>query len=205
MVPMSDTDKIFCFIDGENIRSSLQAMGYKGFDYAKLYDWLTKKKGVSRVYLYAAIETGDTEKATRYKELEDIGYIVSLKKVMIYAQKPLSLAVECPECEHDFIHKQPRRSKPKANCDVELTLDVMNHGVRGRYKEIIVFSGDGDFGRLYEYVAKQLDNGSKKVTVYSPMQMPVALRTSSIIKNMAKDGILNLYPLEVLAQTYATK
>lgn len=199
------SEGVFVFIDAENVRNSLQAMGYRDFDYEKLYEWLTKKKGVTRVYLYGAIETGDTARTQKYQELEELGYIVSPKKVTIYAQKPLSIAVECPECEHEFIHKHQRRSKPKANCDVELTLDVMNNGIRGRYSRIIVFSGDGDFGKLYDYVSTQLDGGSKEVTVYSPMRMPAALRTSKSLKNMAKTGVINLHPLEVVAQYYAVK
>jgi uncharacterized LabA/DUF88 family protein len=203
---MSDHDKVFAFIDAENARNSLEKMGYGGgFDYAKLYEWLTKKKNVSRIYLYAAIENGDEDKALLYKSLEDMGYIVSLKKVMIYAQRPLSIAVECPGCNKEFIHKHHRRSKPKANCDVEMTLDIMNNGVRKRYSEIIVFSGDGDFGKLYNYVSTQLDQGSKKVTVYSPMKLPAAYRTSTVLKNMANDGTINLFPLEVVAQYYALK
>jgi uncharacterized LabA/DUF88 family protein len=199
------SEETWVFIDAENARNSLESMGYSGFDYEKLYKWLTEKKGVSRIYLYVALENGDTAKAEKYRALEELGYYVSTKKVMIYAQKPMPIAVECPDCGKEFIHKAQRRSKPKANCDVELTLDVMNNGVRGRYKNIIVFSGDGDFGDLYKYVATQLDGGNKTVTVYSPMRMPAALRTSSVLKNLAKKGTINLFPLEVVAQYYALK
>ncbi|MDD5551767.1 MAG: NYN domain-containing protein [Candidatus Pacebacteria bacterium] len=47
--------KIFAFIDGENVRNSAQEAGYKDLDYEKVYEWLTKKKDVLRIYLYVAV------------------------------------------------------------------------------------------------------------------------------------------------------
>ena len=46
--------KYFAFIDAENIRNALEELGYKDFDYIKLYDWL-KKQDVSRAFIYTGI------------------------------------------------------------------------------------------------------------------------------------------------------
>ncbi len=67
-----------------------------------------------------------------------------------------------------FIEYLKRGFKSKANCDVDMTLEIMNHSIREKYDEIIVFS-DGDFGSVYEYVASKI---LKKVTVYAPLTNP---------------------------------
>jgi uncharacterized LabA/DUF88 family protein len=190
--------KIFVFIDAENIRNSLEAYGYIDLDYEKLYKWLTNILRVKRVYLYAGIERGDVAKEQMLNKLQAIGYFVTKKIVSIYTQPPFIVNVPCNKCGNIIPKTIYRHSKQKANCDTELTLDVINCGVRKKYDEIIVFSGDGDFSRVYEYVAVQL---GKKVTVYSPFDT----RTSSKVKEMDKTGVIKLEDLRGLFQHYAKK
>ncbi len=196
------TPRTFVFIDGENIRNSVESYGYKDLDYAKLYSWFKEKKNANRIYIYVGIENGDTKKEEQFAELKALGYTVSAKKVMLYKQKPLTYKIECTNC-HTINQKIiTRNSKLKANCDTELTLDIINGGVRKKYDKIIVFSGDGDFSIVYEYVVNEL---KKEVTVYTPLGYPQSTRTSSKIKEMHKDKIIELEDLGSLLLHYGIK
>ena len=86
-----------------------------------------------------------------------------------------------------------RAGRKKANCDSELTLDIINDGVRKKYGSIIVFSGDGDFSRMYEYVAETL---VKPVTIFCPMGSKAGNRTSTKIKTLHNKGIIRIDALE---------
>ena len=83
--------RTFIFIDGENIRNSVESYGYKDLDYEKLYSWFKEKKDATRIYIYVGIEDGDSVKGEKYNSLKTLGYTVSAKKVMLYKQKPLTL------------------------------------------------------------------------------------------------------------------
>jgi hypothetical protein len=67
----------------------------------------------------------------------------------------------------------------------------------GECDEVIVFSGDGDFAYLYEFVVGQLH---KRVSVFSPLKYPASLLTSGKLKDLDKAGCINLYNLESVAQ-----
>ncbi|MDD5551768.1 MAG: NYN domain-containing protein [Candidatus Pacebacteria bacterium] len=107
------------------------------------------------------------------------------------------IEVKCPFCEKDFI-KRYWAKKSKGNCDAELTLDIIRFGVRKRYKGIIVFSGDGDFARVYEYVSKEL---RKKVIIYAPKKK----RTSVKLKKLFEQKIITLEGLNPLFPYYGKK
>ena len=192
------TKKTFVFIDGENVRNALEESGYKDLDYLKIFEWLKKKKNVSRLYLYVGVETGDTAKEKELKKLSRDGIIVQPKKVNVYKTRPYRKSVVCPKCKHKHAVYIKRADRKKANCDAEMTLDIMNQGVRGRYGRIIVFSGDGDFTGVYDYVTKQL---KKNVCVYSPS----GRRTSHKIKTMFKSKQIHWEDLGTLYQHFAIK
>lgn len=190
---------LFVYIDAENLRNSMEEYGYKDFNYEKAYDWFKNKLKAKRIYIFVGIPTNENDKKNRFKKLKALGYEVKDKDVILYPQKPLEIKVRCKKCKNEFIHSYHRPPRSKANCDVDMTLEIINHGVRGKYDEILVFSGDGDFGRIYEYVAKQLLN--KKVQVYAPM----TIRTSTKIKELNRIGVIKLLDLASLLQHYAVK
>ena len=192
---------LFVFIDAENMRKAVRECGYKRLDYAKLYRWLSTKKNAKRVYLYAAYIEGDPGEKRKFERLAKLGYQLRLKEVQKYPPVEQPFQVKCEQCKHVNHRVRKIAGKSKANCDSELTLDVMNQGVRGRYSEIMVFSGDGDFAKMYEYVSKEL---KRKVTVYSPLSKSIK-RTSLRLKEMDAEGAINLLALELILPHYAKK
>jgi uncharacterized LabA/DUF88 family protein len=187
---------LFVYIDAENLNNSSHECGYSSVDYVKLFNWLKTKKGAQRVYLYAALTIGNAKQEEYFAQLEKLGYIVQLKEVKEYQPPAVVHDVLCDGCKKTIQYKITHRPRRKANCDSEMTLDIINHGVRKKYSEIIVFSGDGDFGRMYEYVADTLHRG---VTVYSPLASKAGKRTSVKLKTLRNNGTIKLEALEGIA------
>lgn len=163
-------------------------------------NWLKTKRNAERVYLYAGYS--DEVGKERYKKLEKSGYILSLLKVKQSPSKSTFHNLKCPSCKKFHQHTIKHSGRRKDNCDSELTLDVINDGVRKKYSGIIVFSGDGDFSRMYEYVAEVL---VKPVTIFSPMGAVAGHRTSTKVKGLHRNGIININALEGILGRYGIK
>lgn len=187
---------LFVYIDAENLNNSAYECGYGSVDYVKLFNWLKTKKGAKRIYLYAALTIGNVKQEAFFQKLEQLGYIVQLKEVKEYHPPDITHDVTCDDCKKIIKHRVTLKPRRKANCDSEMTLDIVNHGVRKKYSEVIVFSGDGDFGRMYEYVSDTLH---KKVTVYSPLAGNAGKRTSVKLKTLRNNGTIKLESLEGIA------
>lgn len=192
--------KVFVFIDGENIRNSIVnlANDYIDLNYVDLFNYFRKKKGASKIYIYVGIENGDNVKEEKFNKLRDLGYSVYAKDVQSYKQQPYYRDILCQKCNNTFIQRFDRPDKKKANCDAELTLDLVKHGCLNDYDEVIVFTGDGDFARVFEYI---VDSLKKKVTVYSTMNK----RTHTKIKNLATEGKIILEDLGGILSEYGEK
>lgn len=187
----------YAFIDGENLFKSFKSMGYKNVDYVKFYWWLKKKKNAKKIFLYVGLVEDDQQRENKYNGLGKLGYEMKIKPVQVYSGKILEVPCNCPKCNNEFITDFQMSDKSKANCDAELTVDVTRMCLTNQCDEVIVFSGDGDFAYLYEFVVAEL---KKKVQVFSPMKYPASLNTSVKLKALDKEGCINLYNLESVAQ-----
>jgi uncharacterized LabA/DUF88 family protein len=190
------------YIDGENLKGSAIACWYAAVDYVKLYNWLKTSKQAARVYLYAPFGVDNATAITDLDKLERLGYIVRRKQIMQYPPEFKTHQLKCPSCQKKADHIIKRNGRSKGNCDSELTLDVINDGVRHKYNSVVVFSGDGDFARMHEYVSETI---KKSVTIYSPMKGLPGKRTSTIIKTMHNNGIITLESLEGILVNFAIK
>jgi uncharacterized LabA/DUF88 family protein len=190
------TKGVFVYIDHSNLLRNLHVLGYKNMDWAALMNWFTTKQNVTRVYIYGGYATA-AEKA-EFEKLEKLGYKVDIKKVMQYPDETTKHRLKCPACSKTHTYSIRHAGKRKANCDAELTMDAINDGARHKYSGVIVFSGDGDFGRVYTYISKTLE---KPVTVFSPMGSKAGKRTSTHIKQLHKEGVIKLNALEGILGT----
>ncbi|MBI2028615.1 MAG: NYN domain-containing protein [Candidatus Levybacteria bacterium] len=160
MIKKKKTAITYAFIDASNLfYGGEKSLGWK-IDYEKLISYLKDKYIVSKVFYYAGIELGgfpysildnkpidldnllafyrkknvEQRKAQRvkfYRKLQDFGYKLRLKPVKI------------------FKDEKGRISK-KANCDVDLTFDMMR--LKDEYTNAVLISGDGDFAILAKYI-----------------------------------------------------
>lgn len=71
-----------------------------------------------------------------------------------------------------------------------MTLDMVRYACENAYDEAIVFSGDGDFLKVYDYL---INEKGKKVTIFSSMHKESRI-TNKKIKE-ATSGILKLNDL----------
>jgi uncharacterized LabA/DUF88 family protein len=123
---MSDSvEKIFAFIDSQNLNLGVQSLGWK-LDWRKLRQYLRNKYDVKKAFLFIGYLPGNE---ALYTSMQNKGFIVILKPTM-----------ELPS------------GKVKGNVDAELVLHTMIE--YDNYSKAIIISGDGDFFCLIEYLVK---------------------------------------------------
>lgn len=155
--------KRYAFIDVQNTASTAQNMLGFVISWEKLVEHLKNKKSCSRVSLYTGIENGDLETAAEFEALSKIsGCAVKSKSIFAYKNKNITIVVKCVGCERESIHTIDMGYRKKSNCDVELSVDVMEKSAPDT--ELFIFTGDGDFEYL---IRKALDRGVSKVYVYA--------------------------------------
>jgi uncharacterized LabA/DUF88 family protein len=99
------------------------------------------------------------EKQTKFlKKLESFGYTLRVKEIKRYGKKT------------------------KANCDVDLTMDMLL--LKDKYDTGVVLSGDGDFLPLFEYLKFK---AKKKISIIA-----FSRRTSKDLKKFAKQEFIGL-------------
>lgn len=192
---MAEKETVYCFIDASNLfYGGQKSLGWK-IDYKKLLEYLKTKYGVNKVFYYGGVELSgfpysvldekpiDLDKLIEYlcqkmrrenvsegqvlildkhiarikfyKKLEKFGYILKLKPVKI------------------FVDGEGNSTK-KANCDVDMTFDLMKQ--INEYDGILVLSGDGDFAVVLNYLKKT----GKQVTILARAE-----RTAREIRQLA--------------------
>ena len=136
-------DKVALFIDGSNLHASVKALGFE-IDYKKMLNFFKKQAIVIRAFYYTALlDEKETSPMRRLVDWLDYnGYTMVTKPAK--------------EFKDDI-----GRKRLKGNMDVELVIDVIE--MVDYLDHIVLFSGDGDFRRLIEFVQRK----GKRVTVVS--------------------------------------
>jgi len=183
--------KTYAFVDASNLfYGGEKSLGWS-VDYKKLLDYLKKKYHVSKVFYYAGIDIGKYEpkgkdvnldnlikhlrarlndpklgeaeivligryiqRAKFYKKLALFGYVLKIKPVKTYGSG-------------ETLTK-------KANCDVDLTFDLMR--LMSQYEKLVILSGDGDFAPVLKYLRLK----GKKISILARSE-----RTAREIKQLA--------------------
>ena len=188
--PNMQKKKTYAFIDASNLfYGGEKSLGW-AIDYERLAKYLKEKYFVSKIFYYAGIDIGkyqpegeidldklinhfeeelkkpdltDAEiliidryiqRAKFYQKLEEFGFELKIKPVKIFG-------------EGDSQTK-------KANCDVDLTFDLMR--LMSQYSGLVILSGDGDFAPILTYLIKK----GKKIQILARGQ-----RTAKEIRQLA--------------------
>ena len=151
--------KRYAFIDVTNTKGSAKALGFS-IDHQKLFDYLKKERwSCIDVYWYnGRIRNRKNENAR--KKIEEMGYQVKDKETHFF-KKEHHIKALCPGCAKEVDFKVIQKKYPKANCDVELTVDCLELAENGA--EFLIFSGDGDF----RYLIERLRDKGVKVRLFS--------------------------------------
>lgn len=120
--------KTYAFVDASNIIYGARVEGWF-IDQEKLIGYLKHKYGVSKAFFYYGKDSKNVKQEKFLKKLEKFGYTLRVKEIKRYGKKS------------------------KANCDVDLTMDVLLH--IEKYQRAIVLFGDGDFLPLLIHLKKE--------------------------------------------------
>jgi len=165
---------VYAFVDASNLfYGGQKSLGWK-IDYKKLLKYLKDKYGVSRSFYYGGIETFNFE----YSILDSKP--MDLKKLLSHLLRSLKIP-KISEARIILIERSIQRTKfylklekfgyhlkikpvktyksdngrieRKANCDVDMTFDIMRY--MAQYKSLMALTGDGDFAPVFSYLKKQ--------------------------------------------------
>jgi len=193
----------YAFIDAANLfYGGERSLGWK-MDYQKLFIYLKSIFNVSKVFYYAGLGT-ETYKAEEGKKLnledlvkflearlkepeitEDLAlqlqrYIQIAKFYQSLVEIGYTLRIKAMKVfENDEITVR------KANCDVDLTFDLMRY--MSQYSSLVVLSGDGDFAPILEYLKKK----KKEITIMARWN-----RTAKEIRQIADDKFVDFAQLK---------
>lgn len=153
---MLKVDKTYAFVDTSNIIYGAKAEGWY-IDHKKLHNYLRKKFEASKIFFYFGRNDKNPRQVKFLQKLQYFGYILRIKQIKWYGKRM------------------------KANCDVDLTMDMLL--LRDKYTNAVILTGDGDFLPLFEYLRKQ----GKKITIIA-----FSKRTSHDLKKFAGGEFIGL-------------
>lgn len=190
---MNSQARRIAFIDANNTSATTKNLLGFEIDWVKLYEYLKNKWLCKKVFFYSGIALGDIETQGKYEELEMLGYVMRTKTTMIYKRKDRDVTVNCSNCGHKNIKTVSMGYENKSNCDVELTMDVLENVELGM--EILIFTGDGDFEFLIKNIVEK-----KKVKVWivsnTSKNLNTSKRFSTKLKSLLKNENIRLINID---------
>lgn len=140
-----NSKRIYLFIDGANVFYAQQNNDF-WIDWTKLIEYLEKENEgkIIQAFYYIGRHKTQMEQADKYlKFLQNIGFTVRQK-----------------DLKH-FVDPETSKRSSKANLDIEIVFDMMN--TIAHYDTAVLFSGDGDFVRMVEWVREK----GKEIFIYA--------------------------------------
>ncbi len=147
--------KVVIFVDVQNIYYTCRQAHQSSFDYNKFWAHVSKDCEIVGAFAYAT-DRGDEKQKQFQNILRAIGFTVKLKPMLI---------------RHD--------GTTKADWDVGIALDIYEEAEK--CQNVILLSGDGDFGILLERIKKRFNTNTD---VYGVPQL-----TSDLLIKHAKKFI----------------
>lgn len=140
--------KRYAFIDVQNTETTTRrVLGFE-IDYNRLFSYLKNKWKCEKVFFYPGIEYNDTSRKKIFDEIVNSGAIVYPKYFSKYKNKDRIIELTCNNCENKIVYQINNGYSWKSNCDVEMTIDILDSLKKDT--EILIFTGDGDFKLLIE-------------------------------------------------------
>jgi uncharacterized LabA/DUF88 family protein len=160
----------YAFIDASNLfYGGEKSLGWK-IDYKKLIKYIKTKYLVKKVFYYGGVELNgfpysildkkpiNLIKLISYLKLKNKDEVKTIARIKFYlklAQFGYLLQLKPVK----IFHEADGKISKKANCDVDMTFDLMRY-IKD-YSDVLVLSGDGDFAIVLKYLIQL----GKKITV----------------------------------------
>jgi len=194
---------VFCFIDASNLFWGGRAsMGF-GIDYKKLLEHIQNEYNVDKVFYYSGLRIFDFEYSILDNKAIDLAKLTEhLKELQAKSDEKESLLIEKTLSKINFYQilegygytmkikpakvfydeDDENNEKPmlKANCDVDMTFDMMRY--MEKYSGVLAMTGDGDFAAVLSY----LKSHGRSVTIFSRWD-----RTAKEIRTIAGDNFVD--------------
>jgi len=160
----------YAFIDASNLfYGGEKSLGWK-IDYKKLIKYIKNKYKAKKVFYYGGVELDGFPYSILDKKPIDLKKLIGyLKRKQINNEKVIArIKFYLKLAEFGYLlklkpvkifHEPDGRISKKANCDVDMTFDLMR--CIKDYSDVLILSGDGDFAIVLKYLMKI----GKKVTV----------------------------------------
>ena len=162
---------IYAFVDAANLFYGGEKSMHFRIDYEKLFKYLKEKFLVTKVFYYSGVDVEgykeegkklDLEKLVKYYEVE-LQKKEKTEAEIVLMERHLERAKFYRDLEKIGYELRIKPTKvftsiegtttTKANCDVDLTFDMMRF--MSQYKEALVLSGDGDFAPILDYLKRK--------------------------------------------------
>ncbi|MCX6755648.1 MAG: NYN domain-containing protein [Candidatus Nomurabacteria bacterium] len=180
----------YAFIDVQNTEGTADFLGFV-IDWKKMADHLTFKYSSKGNYFYLGIEEGDIERTEEFDSIISKNSFIKPKFFKKYRLKDKIYSIDCPTCKNELIKKIPGRLDWKCNCDVDLTIDVIEIS-KNKAVRVLLFTGDGDFKPLVDKLMK--DNIQSRVYIFSsPVMIKGRSRLAIKLRNLTsiyKDRVI---------------
>ncbi len=160
---------VYAFIDASNIIYGARSEGWF-IDQNKLLEYLKHKFSVSKAFFYYGKDSKDPKKEAFLNKLEKFGYILRVKEIKRFGKRM------------------------KANCDVDLTMDMLIK--IKEYDKAIVLTGDGDFVPLFTYLISE----KKQIIIISSPK-----RTAKEIRIIAGENHIDFGSLRYFIEFFGHK
>lgn len=185
--------KTYAFVDAANLfYGGEKSMGWK-IDYRKLIRYLRNKYKIQKVFYYAGVELIGFPYSVLDPKPIDLDRLLAFQKKKQSAKKYVQRIKFYLKLKRFGFHMclkptkifwQNGRQVKKANCDVDLTFDMMR--LVDEYDNVVLLSGDGDFAILVKYLQKI----GKSITILARGE-----RTAREIRQLAGDNFRDFHYL----------
>ncbi|MEI6499312.1 MAG: NYN domain-containing protein [bacterium] len=194
---------MFCFIDASNLFwGGRESMGF-GIDYKKLLEHIQSKYNVTKTFYYSGLRIFDFEYSILDNKALDLAKLTDhLKELQAKSDEKEAALIEKTLSKINFYQilegygytmkikpakvfyddEDENNEKPllKANCDVDMTFDMMRY--MEQYSGVLAMTGDGDFAAVLSY----LKTHGRSVMVFSRWD-----RTAKEIRTIAGDNFVD--------------
>lgn len=203
---------IYAFVDAANLFYGGEKSLHFRIDYEKLFQYLKNKFGVTKVFYYSGVDVEGYKEEGKSLNLVKLAkyYQEELAKknkteeeiaLLELHQKRVNFYIDLKKFGYELRIKPTKvftsaegTMTTKANCDVDLTFDMMRF--MSQYNEVVVLSGDGDFASLLEYLKLK----KKKIHVLARFE-----RTAREIKEIAGDDFIDFKSIRAEIEAEKTK
>jgi uncharacterized LabA/DUF88 family protein len=151
--------KRFAFIDVQNTETTTLKVLKFATDHERLFKYLKDKWQCEQVFFYPGIQYNDEIRDALFGRLKTLGAIIRPKYYSIYKNEDKIVSTHCPKCDTEITQKVDMGNSWKCNCDVEMTMDILDHVKEDT--ELLIFTGDGDFESLIE---RAVERGGENIS-----------------------------------------